>query len=143
MSTLKRREIREHLLKMLYLRDYHDLEDLPEENVMYFDQFTELDEAGRKIVDDRYEAILAKLGEVDHIIAGAMSGWSMSRVSRVELNILRIAVFEILFDDDIPDKVAINEAVEITKFYGSEDTSYGFVNGILAKIVKNENLFRN
>lgn len=136
MSALKRREIREHLLKLLYLRDYHEEDEIPEENNLYYLQFTDLSEENQKIVNDRYDAIYSKLGEVDHIIADAMSGWTIGRISKVELNILRIAVYEICFDEDIPDKVAINEAIEITKFYGSEDSSYGFVNGILAKIVK-------
>ena len=64
-----------------------------------------------------------------------MSGWTLKRVSKLELSILRIAVYEIKFDEDVPSKVAIDEAVELTKLYGSKDVSYGFVNGILAKLV--------
>ena len=64
-----------------------------------------------------------------------MSGWTINRVSKLELAILRVAVYEMRFDEEVPPKVAIDEAVELAKIYGSKDTSYGFVNGILAKVL--------
>ena len=65
-------------------------------------------------------------------------GWDLTRMGRAEINILRLAAFEILFDEDIPDKVAVNEAVELAKKYGMKD-SYGFVNGILGKVIDKKN----
>ncbi len=152
MSTLTRRDIREHLLKLLYLRDFYDPVEIEEQNELYFKVFTRMEEpdpeiepVGKDIPDmpekdriyilDRYNNIIDKLGEIDHILDVAMSGWTLSRVSKLELNILRIAVYEIKFDDEVPGKVAIDEAVELAKAYGSKDASYGFVNGILAKII--------
>ena len=152
MSTLTRRNIREHLIKLLYIRDFHEAEELKEQEELYFSLFTKKEHPDPEIVpvgkdlpfvsdEDleyiiaRYDAIVSKLGEIDHILEVAMSGWTINRVSKLELAILRVAVYEIRFDDDIPPKVAIDEAVELAKIYGSKDTSYGFVNGILAKII--------
>jgi len=153
MSTLTRRDIREHLMKLLYIRDFHDTEEIEEQIGLYFTLFTKTEHpdediipvAGErpfipdddlKYIRDRYEDIIVHLGEIDHILEVAMSGWTISRVSKLELAILRIAVYEIRFDEDVPGKVAIDEAIELTKIYGSKDSSYGFVNGILAKIIK-------
>lgn len=59
-------------------------------------------------------------------------GWNTARMSKVDLTILRLAVYEMKYDDSVPDRVAINEAVELAKKFG-QDASSGFVNGILAK----------
>ena len=64
-------------------------------------------------------------------------GWNVARMGKVELTVLRIAVYEMLFDEDIPDTVAINEAIEIAKKYG-QAASGSFVNAVLAKFVKKQ-----
>ena len=74
-------------------------------------------------------------GSIDMMLSDASSGWRLNRIGKAELAILRIAVYEICYDEEVPTKVAINEAVELAKKYGS-DASYSFVNGVLAKIVK-------
>lgn len=77
------------------------------------------------------------LGEIDRVIENFAENWTIERMSYVDRNILRIAVFEFLYTEEIPIKVAINEAVELAKRYGEEDSSK-FVNGILDKIAKKE-----
>ena len=67
------------------------------------------------------------------MLSEAARGWTLSRIGKVELTILRLAVYEMHFDDDIPVKVAINEAVELAKIFGGDDTP-GFINGVLAKL---------
>lgn len=62
-------------------------------------------------------------------------GWTTQRMAKVDLTILRLAVYEIVFDDDVPTGVAINEAVELAKRFGQEESS-GFINGVLAKFAK-------
>lgn len=136
MSTMTRRQIREHLLKLLYLRDFYDNEEIAEQNELYFELQPEISAEDKCYILERYAKIADKLGELDSVIANAMTGWKMNRVGKIELNLMRIAVYEIRFDEDVPDKAAINEAVDIAKIYGSEDSSYGFVNGVLAKIIK-------
>ncbi|MBO7352759.1 MAG: transcription antitermination factor NusB [Lachnospiraceae bacterium] len=149
---MTRRNIREHLIKLLYIRDFHEAEEFEEQENLYFSLFTKLEhptedivpvgkdlpevsDADLQYIRERYDSIISRLGEIDHILEVAMSGWTINRVSKLELAILRVAVYEMKFDDDIPPKVAIDEAVELAKIYGSKDTSYGFVNGILAKIL--------
>ena len=73
------------------------------------------------------------LAELDAHIDGALTNWSPERVGRIERNILRVAVYEIAYTDDVPLKVAINEAIEIAKAYGT-DESAGFVNAVLDKL---------
>ena len=77
---------------------------------------------------------MAKLEDIDAIINEVSTGWKTSRMSKVDLTIIRLAVYEIKFDEDVPASVAINEAVEISKVFGGDD-SPSFVNGILAKVV--------
>jgi N utilization substance protein B len=68
------------------------------------------------------------------LIDGACRGWKLNRLGKTDLSILRLAVYEICYDESIPEKVAINEAVELAKRYGG-DSSSAFINGVLAKIV--------
>ena len=83
-----------------------------------------------------YLGALAKKDEIDKMIEDSMTfGWKLERISKVALAVLRMAVFEILYIEDVPEKVAINEAVEIDKKYDEPDNS-AFVNGILGGIIK-------
>ena len=72
--------------------------------------------------------------EIDGLINQYAKGWTTERMSKVDLTIIRLAVYEIKFDEDVPAGVAINEAVEIAKKFGQEESA-GFVNGVLAKLV--------
>ena len=83
----------------------------------------------------RYRAVKEQEGTIDSLLSGLAVGWDLSRMGRAEINILRQAVYEILFDEDIPEKVAANEAVELAKKYGGTEAS-GFVNGILGKVIR-------
>lgn len=78
--------------------------------------------------------IMVKIPELDEMINQVAEGWKTRRMGKVELTILRLALYEMKYDDAIPDKVAINEAVELAKKFGGND-SPAFVNGILAKLV--------
>ena len=75
-----------------------------------------------------------KLPEIDEMINTTARGWTTSRMGKVDLTIIRLAVYEIKFDEEVPDSVAINEAVELAKKFGQEESS-GFVNGVLARFV--------
>jgi N utilization substance protein B len=85
-------------------------------------------------LNTRFKQIVEKLQEIDHIIEESSSGWRLNRMGKVDLTILRLSTFELKYDEEIPTGVAINEAVEIAKKFG-EDNSPSFINGILAKIV--------
>ena len=82
----------------------------------------------------KVERIVEKIPELDARINEIARGWNTRRMGKVELTILRLALFEMKYDEDVPEKVAINEAVELAKKFGG-DESPSFVNGILAKLV--------
>lgn len=133
---MTRRELREQVLKLLYMRDFYEREEAEEQNALYFEVFTSFDENERSEIRDRYNCIIDQLGDIDAILSEASSGWKLSRMGKMELGILRLAAYEIRFDESVPDKAAINEAVDLAKLYGGEDSSAGFINGILAKVIR-------
>lgn len=137
MEKMTRRQLREHLLKLLYLREFHDLDEFDGQLELYIENFTDFDEESPEpgMIRSRLDLILPHLSEIDKIIENAASGWKFSRIGKIELMLLRIALFEIIYDDDVPNKAAINEAVELAKQYGSDDKAYGFVNGVLGQYV--------
>lgn len=133
---MSRREIREHLFRMLFRKDFHEEAEMNEQINMYFDSLEEIhSEEEDTYLKTRFEGMLAKISEIDGILEGISSGWKLNRMGKVDLTILRLAIYEIKFDDTIPTKVAINEAVEIAKLFGG-DSSGAFVNGVLAKLAK-------
>lgn len=84
-------------------------------------------------VDETFHGVCENWEKINSLIEPALSNWSMNRVSAVCLAILRLAVYEVKFNQDIPDRVAVNEAIEIAKEFGEEDAS-SFVHGVLGKI---------
>lgn len=148
---MTRREIREHVFKLLFQREFYEIEEMAEQIENYFSAMVELSEeeinetlAARKTAEirkedldyikTRYQRVEQRLGEIDTILTQATSGWKLNRMGKVDLNLLRLAVYEIRYDEEVPEKVAINEAVELAKIYGG-DSSAGFINGILAKVI--------
>lgn len=130
-----RREMREHIFKLLFLREFNPSEEMPDQIRMYFESLEELAPISEANMQNKYEKILEHLDEIDGTLNLASSGWKVSRMSKVDVNILRLAVYEMKYDEDVPVKVAINEAVELAKKFGGDDSS-SFVNGILGKIAK-------
>lgn len=130
---MRRREVREHVFRMLFFKDFHEGSELNEQIELYFDSFVEPIADDSANLSERFEMVLTKLDEIDQILTDAASGWKLNRMNKVDLTILRLAVFEMRFDEDIPVKVAINEAIELAKIFGGEE-SPGFINGVLAKL---------
>lgn len=83
------------------------------------------------------EGAEANLAAIDDMIASHSHNWSANRISRVARSVMRLAVYEMLYDDDIPVSVAINEAVELAKKYGGDDDS-SFINGVLGSIAREQ-----
>lgn len=133
-----RHEQREQLFKLLFRIEFNSAEEMPEQVKLFFqDDEIEYTEKVMEAISDKYALIQEKLPEIDAQLNEKAEGWNTERMGKVELTILRIAVFEILFDEDIPNTVAINEAVEIAKQYG-QAASGGFVNAVLAKFVNKQ-----
>ncbi len=131
-----RHEQREQVFRLLFRMEFHDPGDMPRQAKLFLeDNEAVVREKDALYIEEREKAVRGKKEELDRIINENTEGWDTTRMGKAELAILRLAVYEILFDDDIPAGVAINEAVELAKKYGQE-SSGGFVNAILAKIVK-------
>jgi N utilization substance protein B len=136
--VMGRHEQREQLFKLLFRVEFNSLEDMPEQIKLFFqDEETEYTQKAMDAISEKYEKIRDKLPEIDKMLDEKVEGWNTSRMGKVELTVLRIAIFEIVFDDDVPATVAINEAIEIAKVYGQE-ASGGFVNAVLAKFVNKQ-----
>ena len=131
---MTKREEREHLFKLLFCKDFHDVEELQEQIEMYQTQQEVANTEEFAPVKAKLESIVAQERTIDMILSEAAEGWRLNRMGKAELTILRIATYEIRYDEEVPDKVAINEAVELAKKYGN-DASSGFVNGVLAKVI--------
>ena len=127
----KRRKGRELALMVLYELDFRpgDLTTVLEE--FWRDRVVPPDV--RSFADGLVRGAAEKAAELDAMIESNAAHWSLARIAPVERNILRLATYELLFRDDIPERVAINEAIELAKLYGSEESG-AFVNGILDQI---------
>lgn len=130
---MKRSSMREQVFKILFRLEFNSVDELPQQEDLFFSSgdFTATDK-DRAYITDKVNRIVAKLPDIDRELSAKMKGWTLERVGRVELAILRLGVYEIRYDDDIPEGVAISEAVELAKKFGS-DNSGAFVNGVLAK----------
>lgn len=134
---MTRKRIRENLYIMLFQINFHSKEDVLEQADIYLEGLEDADatKKAKAELKDRLQAVLEQIGKIDKIIEEKSKGWELSRLPKADLSVMRLAVFEILFDENVPNGVAINEAVELAKKYGG-DKSYGFVNGVLASIAK-------
>lgn len=136
---MNRSELRENIFKLLFMSDFNGEEEMPGQLALYFEgldtEGVALKEKDQTYMQEKYQRVCGKLEEIDTMLNACAEGWKTSRMSKVDLNILRLAVYEMVYDEEIPVKVAINEAVEIAKRFGG-DESASFINGVLAKIAK-------
>lgn len=130
---MKRSELREQVFKLLFRVEFNTPEEMREQEDLFISTSdVELSEKDAAFVKERYEQVASKIAEIDSLINAQTQGWDTDRIGKVELAILRLAVFEIKFDEQVPTGVAINEAVELSKKFGQDGAS-SFVNGVLAK----------
>jgi len=133
---MRRSEAREHLMQMLFEMEVHgdysqDARDRYETNFM--------ETSGQREYMDRMFGIITEhLKDIDQKLEEASDRWKVYRLGKVDLAILRVSAAELLYMEDIPDSVSINEAVELAKKYGS-DESGRFINGVLGKVLKEKN----
>jgi N utilization substance protein B len=133
---MTRSTIREHIFKILFRTEFYDnSEEFKQQVEYYLDELGDTKEENISYIREKTIAVADRLDEIDEIINTHSEGWSTNRLGKAELAIMRLAVYEIKFDDEIPNSVAINEAVELSKKYGGDNSS-SFVNGVLAKIIK-------
>ena len=132
---MSRSELREHIFRMLFRIEFNNNEEMKEQEALYFELLGEISEENKAYILSKYAAVTEKQDEIDAILNEMSEGWKTSRMNRVDLTILRLATYEIKWDEEVPTGVAINEAVELAKKYSSDDGP-SFVNGILAKVSK-------
>lgn len=126
-----RKEVREQIMQLVFQMDAEN--DFDYENLI-------LSDVNANILSDDKALVLVKeirehISDIDEIINSNSDKWKVNRMSKVDIAVLRVAVCELMYIDDVPNPVAINEAVELSKHYG-EERSYAFVNAVLSKINK-------
>ena len=150
---MNRTEIRENTFKLLFCKEFHSKEDMGEQYKLYMESLEDEErEKTNKIISEdsveelipfedkeyiveRVNKIIDAIPEIDKAIDEVAVGWKTDRMGKVELSILRLAYYEMAMDDDVPGKVAINEAVELAKKFGGSEAP-AFINGVLGKLAK-------
>lgn len=142
---MTRRALRESIFKILFRYEFNDAMEMDEQIEFAIEELSAVDEddeelevtlarkSDKKYIIEKVKAIIEHVDDIDKIIESVSDGWKLNRIGKAELAIMRLAVYEIKYDDDIQYKIAINEAIELTKIYCNEDAR-GFVNALLSKV---------
>lgn len=130
---MTRRALRENIFRILFKVEFNSIDEMKEQIDFSIDTIKGIEPGDKQYIIDKTNRIISLIGEIDDIIEMISSGWKIERIGKAELAILRLAVYEMKYDEDVPFKVAINEAVELAKTYCGEDAG-SFVNGLLAKV---------
>lgn len=145
---MTRRGIRENIFLIVFKAAFNSQEEMEEQIHFTVDQIEKPEEdpddeavaeAGRAksselaYIEEKSRRILSMLPELDAKISEISDGWQIGRLGKPELAILRVALYEMLYDEEVPFRVAINEAVELAKKYCNPDAS-GFINAVLGKV---------
>lgn len=126
---MKRREAREKAIQTLFQLDNTNMS--VDEAITYI-----TDEPANPFYDRLVRGMVENQDQIDQALAENLENWSLDRLPKIERTVLRLAVFELLFNDEVPDKVVLNEAIELCKTFGDEKSGR-FVNGVLSKITRN------
>lgn len=135
-----RRELREQIFLLLFRVEFNNPEEMPAQLKMFFEtgsydeDMHSFSEKDREYITEKYNHIMESLPDIDKQLSEKAENWDITRMGKVEITVLRLAVYEIEKDDSVPVSVAINEAVELAKKFG-QDGSGAFVNAVLAKFV--------
>lgn len=132
---MSRKKSREKAMELLFGMELS--KETPSE---ILETFVENYEGNIKELDLEYikallEGIYENKDEIDSKIEGSLQSWKLDRISKINLTILRLGIFEMKYSDEVPDRVALNEALELTKVY-SDEKSVSFINGVLDKVLK-------
>lgn len=134
-NKMTRKAMREQLYRILFQIEFHQREELEEQFSLYLEDLAESLEQDKEELWEKFRGVTGCVEQLDDLINEKASGWNVKRLPKADLTVLRLAVYEILFDEKVPAGVAVNEAVELAKQYGT-DKSPRFVNGVLATIVR-------
>lgn len=140
---MTRRQLRDSIFKALFRIEFNGEQERQEQLEFHLQELAEqeqesmanADASDLEYVRRKVSDIYTHLEEIDEAISTQTEGWTLKRIGKAELAILRLAVYEMNYDDEVPQGVAINEAVELAKMYCDEDAK-GFVNAVLGKLAK-------
>ena len=129
---MSRRSARKNAFYLIFQQEFTN--NYEETKEIFFKVNEGFDEEDREFIEKCSDGVFAHKEELDEMINSASKGWSTTRLSKVDLSILQLAVYEIEYMDDIPEKVSVNEAVNLAKKYGAESAA-PFVNGVLGSVI--------
>lgn len=130
-----RSQVREEIFKIIFRLPFAQAGEMEEQISFALEELQGKSEENLQYIKKKAEAIEEHLEEIDAKIAENCEGWNVNRIGKAEIAIMRIAVYELMFEEEVPDRVAINEAVELCKNYCDEEAK-GFVNAVLGKVEK-------
>ena len=133
---ISRKLLRRYTFEALFAYDFYEADALPEQTDAFLETEVEEEEA-RAMIRERVIDACSRIPDIDKEINDLTEGWTTARMNKVDLTIIRLAIYEMRFDPETPVKVAIDEAVELAKEFGG-DESPRFVNGVLAKFAKED-----
>lgn len=135
MSTDRRSELREAAFLILFRMEFYPKDEMEGQIKDFFEGEEEFSEKEKRLIAEKVMGVMERQEEIDAELEQCSIGWKVRRMSKVDLAILRLALYEMKYDEKVPVSTAINEAVELAKNYG-EEHSPSFINGILAKAAK-------
>lgn len=130
---MNRSEMREQAFILLYEKEFFNEMSCEEIESVFSENFSELSDYAKDI----FENVCLHRAELDGIISKYLKGWKLSRIPKVNASILRVALYEIIYVESVPENVAVNEAVELAKKYSGND-DFAFVNGVLGSYLRDE-----
>lgn len=130
---MTRRALRENIFRILFRVEFNSVDEMQEQIDFSVDNIEGLEQNDKEYIVDKTNKVLGLIDDIDRLIEQISDGWKIERIGKAELAILRLAIYEMKYDDSVPYKVAINEAVELSKIYCNSDAK-SFVNGLLAKV---------
>jgi len=130
---MSRISARKNAFNLIFQYGFINAEEVESNKDIYFGENPDIDDEDKKYILATVDGTIENIEKIDGVISERARGWSIERMSKVDLAILRLAVYEILFSEDMPDSITINEAVELAKKYSSDEAP-AFINGILGKL---------
>lgn len=130
-----RSQVREEIFKIMFRYPFVEEGEMEEQVSFSLEDLEGKSEENLNYIKEKVNAILNNITDLDAKIEECCEGWNLNRIGKAELTIMRIAIYEMMLEEDMPSKIAINEAVELSKLYCDEDAK-GFINAVLGKVEK-------
>ncbi len=133
---MSRKKARDNAFKCIYELEFIKDKNLDDILLNCYEENNN-SEGEKQYIQMVLKGVKENIEKIDNIILSKLKNWSLDRIAKIDLAILRLAIYEIIYVDSIPDKVSANEAVELAKTYGNND-SKSFVNGVIAKVIEDK-----